>query len=279
MDEPLVHGRAVRLTDRVRRITAPNAGVMTGAGTNTYLLGNEQVTVVDPGPAVPEHVDAILKACDGKLKWILVTHTHRDHSPAAKMLADATGARLMGNLLAEDDGYQDQSFTTDHQFQHEERFVTDEFSLRVLCTPGHVDNHLCYFVEDDGLLLTGDHIMEGSTVVIIPPHGDMYDYMQSLQLLLDYPLRALGPGHGHIIDSPVEEIKGIIQHRLQRESKVINVLSTMHQGALENLTPLVYDDVDTRLHPVARYSLWAHLLKLEREGRVVAEGDNWIFRT
>jgi glyoxylase-like metal-dependent hydrolase (beta-lactamase superfamily II) len=273
----IVHGKAVRLTDRVRRITAPNAGAMTGPGTNTYLVGHKDVAVIDPGPADQSHIDAILESCGRHLRWILVTHTHPDHSPAAIALAAATGAKIMGNKLEHNDGFQDDSFAPEQAFEHDDCLRCDEFSVRVIHTPGHVDNHLCFLIEEDGLLLTGDHIMQGSTVVIIPPHGDMKKYIDSLQLLLDYPIKALGPGHGLVIDTPVEEIQGIIEHRLGREAKVISVLKPLPHSSIENLTPAVYDDVDPSLHPIATYSLLAHLLKLEQERRATRNGDKWSF--
>ena len=268
-------GQLVQVSDRVRRITAPNPGPMTGSGTNTYLVGQQSVAVIDPGPAEPSHIDAILQACGDQLRWILATHTHPDHSPAAVALAEATGAVIMGNTLGENDGFQDESFKPQKSFQHDGSWLTEEFSLRALHTPGHVNNHLCFLVEEDGLLLTGDHIMQGSTVVIIPPHGDMQDYIESLKLLLPYPVKALGPGHGTIIEKPIEEIQGIINHRLGREIKVVTVMSDRQTGTLETLTPLVYDDVDAALHPVASYSLHAHLIKLLKEQRVKLQGDTW----
>ena len=271
----IIHGKAVQLTTNVRRITAANAGPMTGPGTNTYLLGSKNIAVIDPGPADQAHIDAILMACADNLRWILVTHTHHDHSPAAAALAAATGATVMGNALADNDGFQDRNFNPQKSFAHDERFTTDEFTLRVIHTPGHVANHLCYLVEEDGMLLTGDHIMQGSTVVIIPPHGDMKDYIDSLQLLLEYPLKALGPGHGHVIETPFDEIKGLIAHRLGREKKVINALAGLGADVVEALVPRVYDDVDSSLYPIAKFSLLAHLIKLKKEGKAELQGELW----
>ena len=279
MHEAIKPGQIIRVSDRVRRITAPNSGPMTGAGTNTYLVGQESIAVIDPGPADPSHIDAILAACGDKLRWILATHTHADHSPAAATLAETTGAVVMGNKLSHNDGFQDDSFAPEKSLAHDECWATEEFTLRALHTPGHVNNHLCFLVEQDGLLLTGDHIMQGSTVVIIPPHGNMKDYLQSLKLLLDYPLQALGPGHGQIIDNPVKEIEGLIEHRLKRETKVLSKLNNTGPVDLDRLTVQVYDDVDASLHPVARYSLWAHLLKLEQEGRARLDKDKWSLIT
>lgn len=269
------HDKPVQLTERVSRITASNAGFMTGPGTNTYIVGHRQLAIIDPGPADPQHIDNLLAAVGDRLKWILVTHTHPDHSPAAQALAAATGAKLMGNKLADNDGFQDDTFSPAQSFEHEQCLTTDEFTIRALFTPGHVDNHICYLVEDDGVLLTGDHIMQGSTVVIIPPHGDMKDYIESLQLLLRYPIKALGPGHGFLIDQPREEIQYLIEHRLGREAKVVKGLHGSGSIALDELVPIVYDDVDNSLHPVARYSLWAHLIKLQKEGRVEQRDELW----
>lgn len=270
----IVHDRPVELSPLVRRITASNSGVMTGPGTNTYLLGREQIAVIDPGPADDAHVEAILRACDGRLRWILTTHTHPDHSPAARPLAAKTGARVLGNVIA-DDGRQDTSFRPERGFAHDEIFATGEFRLRALATPGHVGNHLCFLLEDEQLLFTGDHIMQGSTVVITPPNGDMKDYLDSLRMLLDYPIAALAPAHGQLMLDPVAEIEGLIAHRLSREARVVAVLRQQRQGTLDQLTPPVYSDVDAGLHPIARYSLWAHLLKLQKDGLAREQAGTW----
>jgi len=272
----IVHDQPVELSPLVRRVTASNSGVMTGPGTNTYLVGREQVAAIDPGPLDEAHVEAILDACAGRLRWILVTHTHPDHSPAAQRLAEVTGAQVLGNVIG-DDGRQDTSFRPERGFLHDEVFTTDEFRLRALATPGHVGNHVCYLLEDEALLFTGDHIMQGSTVVITPPNGDMKDYLDSLRLLLNYPVNALAPAHGQLMLDPVAEIQGLIAHRLARETKVVDALRRHRHGDLDALTPLVYDDVDPGLHPIARYSLWAHLIKLQKDGRVREQGGDWAW--
>ncbi len=268
------HGRAVQVSERVRRIVAPNPGPMTAQGTNTYLLGREEVAVVDPGPKEPSHIEAILKAAGERIRWILVTHTHPDHSPAALPLAEATGAKLMGNVIP-DDGYQDTTFKSAHEFRHEERFCAPEFSALALHTPGHVANHFCFLIEEDGLLLTGDHLMNGSTVVIIPPHGNMSDYIASLQVIRAQPLCVLGPGHGDTMTEPIKVIDWVLAHRLQRERKVLDALISTGGGPLETLLPVVYDDVDPGLHAMAKMSLWAHLLKLQKEGRALERDQKW----
>lgn len=270
----IVYGQPVQLSPLVRRITANNSSVMTGPGTNTYLIGLDQVAVIDPGPALDAHIDAILAACGDRLRWIIATHTHPDHSPAAARLAAATGAVVLGNVI-DNDGRQDASFNPARGFRQDEILDAKEFTLRALLTPGHVGNHICFLLENEGLLFTGDHIMQGSTVVIVPPSGDMKDYLDSLQLLRNYPVQALAPAHGQLIPDPAAEIDGLIAHRLGREAKVADALRHVGHETLEALVPAVYDDVDPALHPVARLSLWAHLLKLQRDGKVAETAGEW----
>lgn len=261
-------GELVQLSPLVRRLTANNPSAMTGAGTNCYLIGEDEIAVLDPGPADPAHIEAILAAVGAaKLRWIVVTHTHPDHSPAAIHLAQRTGAELIGAVL-ERDSHQDASFTVKQNIRHGDVVRGAGFTLEAIATPGHVANHFCYLLREEGALFTGDHIMEGSTVVIVPPGGDMADYLQSLTRLKSYPLSSLLPGHGDVIHEPLQEIEGLIAHRLRREQKVIDVLRAECSGSIDELTPLVYSDVDASLHWLAQISLWAHLLKLEKERRV-----------
>jgi glyoxylase-like metal-dependent hydrolase (beta-lactamase superfamily II) len=267
-------GKTSELSARVRRIIAPNPSVMTGPGTNTYLVGREQVAVIDPGPDVRSHIDAILAQGAGRIRWILVTHTHEDHSPAAVALARETGAELWGRV-ASDELYQDQTFSPDVPFTDGAVLATPEFRLRAIHTPGHAENHFCVLLEEEGMLMTGDHIMNGSTVVIIPPGGDMKDYLDSLQKLKAFPLRHLAPGHGELMPEPVAVIDGIVAHRLQREAKVLRALAATGGGTLDELVLTAYDDVATALHIMAKYSLWAHLIKLARERRAEERGGRW----
>lgn len=268
-------GRTSELSGRVRRIVAPNPSVMTGPGTNTYLLGREQVAVIDPGPDERAHIEAILAEGAGRIRWILVTHTHEDHSPAAAALARETGAELWGQVAPEGELYQDQTFRPDVPFTDGAVLATPEFRLRAIHTPGHAANHYCVLLEEEGMLMTGDHIMNGSTVVIIPPGGDMKDYLDSLEKLKAYPLQHLAPGHGELMPAPVAVIDGIVAHRLQREAKVVRALAATGGGTLEELVLTAYDDVPTALHMMAKYSLWAHLIKLVREGRAVDRAGRW----
>ncbi len=265
------------LSPLVRRITAPNAGRMTGNGTNTYLIGSEKIAVIDPGPAIDRHIENILTACGDRLGWVLVTHTHPDHSPAAKMLAAQSGAKLMGCVMP-DDGHQDTSFHVDRNIVQGERLQTDEFTLEAIHTPGHVANHFCYLLQQEGLLFSGDHIMQGSSVVIIPPAGNMADYIASTKALGEYDIAAIAPGHGEVMDQPKKIMGGIVRHRLLRESWVVKALAKLGASSLEELVPEVYSDVDPALWKLAKYSLWAHLLKLEQDGRVEKQiYQHWAF--
>ena len=268
------YGEAVEVAPRVRRVTAPNSGRMTGPGTNTYIVGERELAIIDPGPDLPEHVDALERICGGRLRWILVTHTHRDHSPAAHPLATRTGAELIGNVIA-NDGFQDESFSGARALAQDDRLATDEFSIRALLTPGHVSNHICYLIEEVGLLMTGDHIMGGSTVVIVPPHGNMQHYIESLRRMLNYEIKHLAPGHGDLIDKPRAEIEHLIAHRLKREAKVVDALLGLGGATIEALTPVVYDDVDPIMHSWAALSLHAHLLKLCDDGRARQQDARW----
>jgi glyoxylase-like metal-dependent hydrolase (beta-lactamase superfamily II) len=259
------HGIAFRLNTRVRRLVAPNPGPMTGAGTNTYLIGNDEVAVLDPGPAIPEHIEAILQAGDGRIRWIVCTHTHPDHSPAWQAVAEATGAEVIGALPA-DDMFQDETFKPNKEVAHDEVLQTPEFTLRAVHTPGHVSNHYCFFLEEEQMIFAGDHIMNGSTVVIVPPSGNMKAYIESLQLLLKYPLKFIAPGHGDVMEDSVAVIEWLVNHRLTREKKVLTNLQNLSAASMDELVAVVYDDVSVSLHQMAKLSLQAHLIKLETEG-------------
>lgn len=269
-------GVVVELSSRVRRLTAPNPSVMTGPGTNTYLLGREQVAVLDPGPLIDSHVEAILAAGAGKIRWIIATHTHPDHSPAWLPLKAATGAQVIG-ARPWDDMFQDETFDPGLEVQHDQLLQTPEFSLRAIHTPGHVGNHYCFLLEEEGMLFTGDHIMSGSTVVIVPPSGDMKAYIDSLALLRDYPIKSMGPAHGKVIEDPEAAVDWLIDHRLGREQKVVDGLQRLTRASLDELVVVVYDDVDPGIHHMAKLSLTAHLIKLERENRASRnEQEEWV---
>jgi glyoxylase-like metal-dependent hydrolase (beta-lactamase superfamily II)/8-oxo-dGTP pyrophosphatase MutT (NUDIX family) len=273
----LVPGRAVRLSPRVVRVTADNGSVMTGPGTNSYFVGDSggPCALIDPGPDDAAHVQALLAAAPGPITRILVTHTHKDHSPAAQALKAATGAPLFGRV-ANFPEWQDTAFQPDTALKQGDRIeLGADATLRVVHTPGHASNHLCYLLEQEKLLFTGDHLMQGSTVVINPPDGDMQAYLQSLLALLDLDLEWLAPGHGFLIDRPHDVVRKTVAHRLQREAKVVAAIEQVGHGDVDALLPLVYADVSPRLHAVAARSLRAHLLKLRADGRVDEAGGQW----
>jgi glyoxylase-like metal-dependent hydrolase (beta-lactamase superfamily II) len=254
--------RPVALASGVVRVTAPNPGMMTGPGTNSYLVGTSELVVVDPGPDEASHVDALVETGAGRIRWIVVTHTHPDHAPAAAQLAERTGAEVIG--FGARDG-----FEPDRVVGEGFELAGDGFCLRAVHTPGHASNHLCWLLLEEQMLFSGDHVMQGSTVVIAPPDGDMARYLQSLERLrqLDPPLRCIAPGHGSLLEDPDAVVGGIVAHRLERERAVAAALRTAGRASVDELVPTVYADVHEALHPVARFSLWAHLRKLGDEGR------------
>lgn len=277
----IVPGRVVRLSPRVIRVTAPNAGMMTGPGTNSYLVGCPQAnrwTVIDPGPADPVHLQALQAAAPGPITQILVTHTHIDHSPGAALLSGMTGAPVAGRRPAYPQG-QDATFAPQRELAGGEVLeLGPTAALRVLHTPGHASNHLCYLLETEKTLFTGDHVMQGSTVVINPPDGDMAVYLEALRGLLELDIEWLAPGHGFLVARPQEVVRALIKHRLAREARVVQALQAVPAGTmspLDDLLPGVYADVPPGLHPVARRSLLAHLLKLQGDGLAAAEGERW----
>jgi glyoxylase-like metal-dependent hydrolase (beta-lactamase superfamily II) len=270
------HGEVKVLSQRVRRIVAPNPGPMTGPGTNTYVVGETDLVVVDPGPAEPSHIDAILNCVGDRLRYVACTHTHPDHSPAAAVLADTTGATLVGRTTA-DDRHQDLSFQPASQIEDDDCVTGEGWTLRAIRTPGHVDNHVCFLLDEEGVVFAGDHIMNGSTVVIVPPGGNMAHYIASLRRLLDYDVKVVAPGHGELIPDCRGEVEKLVRHRLLREAKVVGALSDQAQS-LDDLVVTVYDDVDPMMHEWAKLSLLAHLIKLEDERRTLKTAQEGVDR-
>lgn len=270
----LIAGRTVPLSRCIQRVLAPNPGVMPGSGTNTYLVGENRLAVIDPGPAIDSHIEAVLSAAEDRIRWILITHSHSDHYPAADAIKARTGATVFGYGPGKTRS-KGSTFAPDQFLAHDHILPEADFELRAIHTPGHASDHLCYYLEEEKVLFTGDQIMNGSTVVIAPPDGDMQAYLDSLDRLKAYPMEKLAPGHGEMMDDPKGVIDGIIQHRLNREAKVIRALRALGKGTVADLVLPVYDDVPAFLHPVAKYSLLAHLLKLEKDARVARSTDTW----
>ena len=271
----LIPGQLTPIGDNAWRVLARNPGMMTGPGTNSYLFGKDSLTVIDPGPEDQEHLQALLQAARtlGKpIDQVVVTHTHRDHSPGALALVAATGARCLGPSVP-DDGLQDESWQSDRLLGEGDRVDCGGVSLQVIETPGHVGNHLCY-LSDDGLLFTGDHLIQGSTVVIAPPSGSMQAYFASLRKLQQRGITMMAPGHGDVISDPEETLSHTLAHRQKREDKVLDALSGDPQ-TLGVLVKAVYDDVPEFLHGVAQLSLQAHLIKLAEDGKAEEADQGW----
>jgi glyoxylase-like metal-dependent hydrolase (beta-lactamase superfamily II) len=268
----------VELAPGIRRLLAPNPSLMTGPGTNTYLLGTTAIAVVDPGPALGDHLARILAYARAPIRWILATHTHPDHSPGVAALAAGTGAEVLGMRPA-NGRHQDSSFAPGRELADGSRLETPEFSLEAIHTPGHASNHLCYLHVGANWILTGDHIIEGSTVVIDPPDGNMRDYLASLELVRARRPDALLPGHGERIDEPARVIDGIIEHRLARERRVLDALAAHPGRTAAMLVPHVYTDVPERLHGWAERSLLAHLIKLGEDGVATERAGQWRLGT
>jgi glyoxylase-like metal-dependent hydrolase (beta-lactamase superfamily II) len=275
-------GAVEQVHPRVRRLLAANPSPFTFTGTQTYIVGAGEVAVIDPGPDLPEHVGSILAATSGeRIAAILCTHTHRDHSPAARPLAEATGAPIVGcaPLAIDDDGPRaDAAFDFDYRA---DRILADGdaaegggWRLEAVATPGHTSNHLCLALDDSGILFTGDHVMGWSTTVVSPHDGDMTLYMESLDKLLGRDDRTYFPAHGAAVDKPHGHVRTLIGHRRMRERQILAHLER-GEGRIPAMVATMYRDIDPRLHPAAGRSVLAHLVDLERRGLVKGEGERW----
>ena len=279
MDAPYALVEQVELG--IARLLAHNPSPFTFTGTQSYLVGTREVAVIDPGPDLPEHVDAIVAALGGRrLVAIVCTHTHRDHSPASRSLAAATGAPIVGCAaldLASVGPRADASFDGDYRpdrvLGDGEAIMIDGEPLTAVATPGHTSNHLCFAYRD--VLFTGDHVMGWSTSVVVPPDGDMGDYMASLDKLRGRDDRIYFPAHGPAVLKPQQLVRGMLGHRMQRERQILKRLAEGDR-TVEQIVAAAYPGLDPRLVPAAGGSVAAHLLDLERRGMVVHDGDQWL---
>ncbi len=278
---------SVTISPLLRRITANNPSPFTFYGTNTYIVGHGTVAVIDPGPALPSHIEAIAAACAGeKVSHILVTHTHLDHSPGVRLLRQMTLAEnaevlaygAHGSGHAAESGVQveeggDMEFIPDRPMRHGEKITGGDWGVEAVWTPGHTSNHLCFapLGEEDKALITGDHIMSWSTSVIVPPDGDMAAYMRSLALVRERGDAVLWPAHGEAIREPAPFLDAFIAHRRGREAAI---LAAIKQGetAIPAIVKSLYADVDKRLHGAAALSVLAHIIQLNDDGKIKCDG-------
>lgn len=276
------YGSAVEVYPGIRRLTANNPGPFTFAGTNSYLLGTRRLVVVDPGPAHPDHLNAIMKAADGaSIEAILVTHTHMDHSPGARVLRNKTGAPIVGcgpHVAARElmegemnplDSSGDKEHVPDRQLKDGETFSAAGLSIETIGTPGHTANHLCFAIQGEDLILSADHVMGWSTSIVAPPDGSMRDYMRSIDKLLERSETTYLPGHGGVIPDAKPYVRNLKQHRLSREASVLAMISA-RERTIKEIVEELYADVDPSLHPAAALSVFAHLEDLVLRGKVSA---------
>ena len=256
---------------------AGNAGMMTGPGTNTYLLGEREIAVLDPGPVEAPHLESILTAAGAPIRWVIVTHTHRDHSPLASELARRTGATLIG-LPPPQDGRQDETFVPQHRPADGECLALGDIELTAIHTPGHASNCVCYFLARERLMITGDHVLEGVSPVILPPDGNMGDYLNSIDKLFAYDFENIAPGHGDLMARGKRVLEALRAHRLAREDKIVRNLAKLREASLDVLIPVVYDDVPADRHQWARLTLQAHLIKLAQQDRASELNGIWRLR-
>jgi glyoxylase-like metal-dependent hydrolase (beta-lactamase superfamily II) len=270
---PARTGETRQVAAQVWRIVARNPSPLTGPGTNTYVIGRARPIVLDPGPDDEAHLERVLSVAGGEISQIVCTHSHPDHSPGASALQRRTRAPVLGQPAPTVD-HQDDSYAPDILLRDGDR-LGDDRGILVLHTPGHASNHVCLLLESERMLFTGDHLMQGSTVVILPPDGSMKAYLDSLERLLQLPIDTIAPGHGALIPDAHAEMRRVIAHRMKREAKVVAALVPRGTATLDELLPEVYDDVPKSLHDWARYSLLAHVLKLVDDGRLEANGDRY----
>jgi glyoxylase-like metal-dependent hydrolase (beta-lactamase superfamily II) len=274
-------GRVDQVSPLIRRVLAPNPSAFTFMGTNSYIVGTGTVAIIDPGPAIAAHGAALLAAVAGeRVSHILVTHTHIDHSPLAAALKTATGAVVAGHgphgagkaeegVVVEEGG--DMEFDPELKLRDGDRVSGPGWTLEAVFTPGHCSNHLCYALAEERSVFTGDHVMSWSTSVVVPPDGDMAQYMASLDKLRERQDQVLWPAHGGPIRTPGPFLEAFIAHRQDREAQILTALGA-GPSAIPALVARIYTDVDRSLHPAAARSVHAHLIRMVQDGRARSDG-------
>jgi glyoxylase-like metal-dependent hydrolase (beta-lactamase superfamily II) len=278
MDAP--YAKLEELEPGIARVLAHNPSAFTYYGTQTYLIGTEEVAVIDPGPDLPEHLDALEQAIGGRrIAAIMCTHTHRDHSPAARPLAERTGASIIGcaplaleTVGPRADASFDGDYAPDRVLQDGEQLDVDGGAVTAVATPGHTSNHLCFSYR--GALFSGDHVMGWSTTVVVPPDGDMAAYMASLDKLRKRDDRIYYPAHGPPVTNPKQYVRHLVGHRMQREKQILSLVEKKSRPILDIVTN-AYPGLDPRLTVAAGGSVLAHLLDLERRGLVQRQDERW----
>jgi glyoxylase-like metal-dependent hydrolase (beta-lactamase superfamily II) len=274
------YAKLEELEPGIARVLAHNPSAFTYYGTQTYLVGTDEVAVIDPGPDLPEHVDALERAIAGRpVAAIMCTHTHRDHSPAARPLAERTRAPIIGcaplaleTVGPRADAAFDGDYAPDRILGDGEPIDVDGEAIVAVATPGHTSNHLCFAYR--GALFSGDHVMGWSTTVVVPPDGDMADYMKSLDRLRQRDDRVYYPAHGPAVTNPQQYVRGLMGHRMQREKQILKLVSERPRP-IPDIVANAYPGLDPRLVTAAGGSVFAHLLDLERRGLVERDGDQW----
>jgi len=278
MDAP--YAKLEELEPGIARMLAHNPSAFTYYGTQSYLIGTDQVAVIDPGPDLPEHVDALVAAIAGRpVAAIMCTHTHRDHSPAARPLAQRTGASIIGcaplaleTVGPRADASFDGDYAPDRVMDDGELLEIDGETVAAVATPGHTSNHLCFSYR--GALFSGDHVMGWSTTVVVPPDGDMAAYMASLDKLRRRDDRIYYPAHGPAVTNPQQYVRHLVGHRMQREKQILTLVRE-RQRPIPDIVASAYPALDPRLTVAAGGSVYAHLLDLERRGLVQRQEDQW----
>lgn len=271
------YGQAIGVSPLIRRVVAENPGPFTYTGTGAHIVGHGRVAVIDPGPDDPRQLEAILAATWGEtVSHIFVTHSHMDHSPLARPLAEATGAAIYAGgeaCKASDGGARleagdDLRFRPDVPLVDRQRFYGPNWSIEAVATPGHTSNHFAYALIEENALFPGDCVMGWSTSVISPPDGDMGDYLASLEKIRARRFRTLLPAHGPPIRTPAPFLAAYIDHRRRREAEILDALEVLGPTSIRRMVALIYAEVDRRLHPAACHTVLAHLIHLMREGLV-----------
>lgn len=257
----------IRLSERVRLVRADNPSPMTLEGTNTYLVGDGDLLIVDPGPDSREHLDAVRDAVDGaRVTAILLTHRHHDHSDGARMFAEAFDAQVAA--------FGGPDYLADVVVSDGTRVGGHGTFLTAVHTPGHASDHVCYVLEEEGVVFSGDHVLGRGTTIVAFPDGDMAAYMASLERVRALNPQRIFPGHGPILDDPAPVLTEYVEHRLMRERQIVDALGK-GEGSPMDLVKRIYTDVDPKLHTAAEYNVRAHLDKLAHEGRATERDGMW----